>query len=128
MTPASQPVPRNVWRFEVLLYASLLLDTLTTLFRTMPDDMSEAAVSAAYLANAVLILAFVFLVGLAARRRKNWARWVLVAALGLSVVSLAGELSFEGMQVETLLELVSTAMTAAGLYYSFTGDARGWFG
>ena len=127
MTPANQSVPRNIRRFEVLLYASLLLDTLTALFRTMPDDMSEAAVSVAYLANAVLILLFVFLVGLAARHRTNWARWVLVAALGLSVFSLIGELSYDGMQFETLFELISTAMTAAGLYYSFTGDAKDWF-
>jgi hypothetical protein len=38
-----------------------------------------------------------------------------------------GELSFSGLQFETLLELISTGMTAAGLYCSFTGDARGWF-
>ena len=52
---------------------------------------------------------------------------VLLVALGLSVLSLAGEMSFSGLQFETLLELISTGMTAAGLYYSFTGDARGWF-
>lgn len=127
MTPASQPIPQNIWRFEVLLYASLLLDTLTSLFRTMPEDMSESAVSVAYFVNASLILLFVFLVGLAARHRKNWARIVLMVALGLSVLSLAGELSFNGLQLESLLELISTGMTAAGLYYSFTGDARGWF-
>src|SRR5690606_34205256 len=101
--------------------------TLIALFRTMPDDISEAAASAAYFANAVLILLFVFLVGLTARHRKNWARIVLLVALGLSVLSLAGEMSFSGLQFETLLELISTGMTAAGLYYSFTGDARGWF-
>ncbi len=127
MTQANQPVPQNIWRFEVLLYASLLLDTLTALFRTMPEDMSESAASVAYFANALMILLFVFLVGLAARHRKNWARIVLLVALGLSVLSLAGELSFSGLQFETLLELISTGMTAAGLYYSFTGDARGWF-
>ena len=127
MTPGNQPVPPKIWRFEVLLYASLLLDTLTALFRSMPDDMSESAASVAYFANAVLILLFVFLVGLAARHRKNWARIVLLVALGLSVLSLAGELSFNGLQLESLLELISTGMTAAGLYYSFTGDARGLF-
>jgi hypothetical protein len=36
-------------------------------------------------------------------------------------------MSFSGLQFETLLELISTGMTAAGWYYSFTGDARGWF-
>jgi len=26
-----------------------------------------------------------------------------------------------------LIEIVSCILTAAGLYYSFTGDAHGWF-
>ncbi len=120
-------VPNNIWRFEVLLYLSLLLDTMLALFRTAPDDLSEATASVANFANALLILLFVFLVGLAARHRQNWARMILVAALVLSAVSLMGELSFVGLQFDTMLELLSAALTAAGLYFSFTGDARGWF-
>lgn len=127
MSPNAVTVPNNIWRFEVLLYLSLLLDTLMALFRGTPEDMSEATASVANLANALLILLFVFLVGLAARRRQNWARMILVAALVLSVVSLLGELSFTGLQFDTMLELISTVLTAAGVYFSFTGDARGWF-
>jgi hypothetical protein len=127
MSPNAVTVPNNIWRFEVLLYLSLLLDTLMALFRATPEDMSEATASVANLANALLILLFVFLVGLAARRRQNWARMILVAALVLSAVSLMGELSFVGLQFATMLELLSAALTAAGLYFSFTGDARGWF-
>jgi hypothetical protein len=26
-----------------------------------------------------------------------------------------------------VIEIVSCGLTAAGLYYSFTGDAKGWF-
>ncbi|HWV95873.1 MAG TPA: hypothetical protein VN130_01900 [Xanthobacteraceae bacterium] len=126
MTPDT-PIPQNIWRFEVLLYISLLLDTLMALFRTMPEDMSEGAASVANFANAALILLFVFLVGLAARKRQNWARWVLVVALLLSLLSLMGELSVNGLQLDTLLELISATLTAVGLSYSFTGDARGWF-
>lgn len=127
MTPADAPVPQNIWRFEVLLYISLLLDTLMAMFRTMPEDISETAASIASFASAALILLFVFLVGLAARGRKNWARWVLVVALILSLLSLMGDLSLNGLQVENLLELVSATLTAVGLSYSFTGDARDWF-
>ena len=35
-----------------------------------------------------LILLLVYFVWLAAQRRKNWPRWVLAAALVLSVISL----------------------------------------
>jgi hypothetical protein len=32
-----------------------------------------------------------------------------------------------GLQVDSAIEVVSCALTAAGLYFSFTGDAKGWF-
>jgi|APThiThiocy_cv2_1041547.scaffolds.fasta_scaffold68335_2 hypothetical protein len=127
MTPATEAVPQNIWRFEVLLLASLLLDALSAMFQTMVLDMDEDFASAAVFAIAASILLFVVLVGLAARHRKNWARWILIAGFGLSVLSLSGELSLNGIQFQSLVELISAGLTAAGLYYSFTGDARGWF-
>jgi hypothetical protein len=36
-------------------------------------------------------------------------------------------ISATGVQVDTAIEVVSSALTAAGLYFSFTGDAVGWF-
>ena len=32
-----------------------------------------------------------------------------------------------GLQFDSAIEVVSCALTAAGLYFSFTGDAKGWF-
>ena len=32
-----------------------------------------------------------------------------------------------GLELDSVIEIVSCALTAAGLYYSFTGDAQGWF-
>ena len=74
-----------------------------------------------------IIVFLVYLVWLAARRRKNWPRWVLAAALVLSVVSLAQSISASGIEFDSGIELISCALTAAGLYFSFTGDAVGWF-
>jgi hypothetical protein len=68
-----------------------------------------------------------YLVRLAAHRRKNWPRWVLTAALAFSVMSLAQVIGDSGLQVDSAIEVVSCALTAAGLYFSFTGDAKGWF-
>jgi hypothetical protein len=76
---------------------------------------------------ACLILLLVFLVWLAAQRRKNWPRWVLAGALGLSIVSLAQVIGESGFQLDSAIEVVSCALTAAGLYFSLTGDAKGWF-
>ena len=75
-----------------------------------------------------LILLLVYFVWLAAQRRKNWPRWVLIGGAGV-VGDLAGRRSSatSGLQLDSAIEMVSCALTAAGLYFSFTGDAKGWF-
>jgi hypothetical protein len=45
----------------------------------------------------------------------------------LSVISLVQIIGDGGLQLDSGIEIVSCALTAAGLYFSFTGDARGWF-
>ena len=86
-------VPKNVLWFEVLLYLSLMLDALSVAFqdRTPSADVTESTITAATVIAACLILLLVYFVWLAAQRRKNWPRWVLVAALVLSVISLAAD-------------------------------------
>jgi hypothetical protein len=74
-----------------------------------------------------LILLLVYFVWLAAQRHKNWPRWALAAALVLSVISLVQIIGDVGVQLDSGIEIVSCILTAAGLYYSFTGDAVGWF-
>jgi hypothetical protein len=32
-----------------------------------------------------------------------------------------------GLELDSAIEIISCVLTAAGLYYSFTGDAQGWF-
>jgi O-antigen ligase len=122
-------VPRNVLWFEVLLYLSLTLDALSVAFqdRTPTAGMTEQMITVATLMAAGLILLLVFFVWLAAQRRKNWPRWALAAALVLSVISLAQVIGDNGIQLDSGIEVVSCALTAAGLYFSFTGDAQGWF-
>jgi branched-subunit amino acid permease len=122
-------VPKNVLLFEVLLYLSLMLDALSVAFqdRTPSGSMTESMISTATVMAACLILLLTFLVWLAAQRRKSWPRWVLTASLVLSVISLAQIIGESGLQFDSAIEIVSCALTAAGLYCSFTGDAKGWF-
>jgi protein-S-isoprenylcysteine O-methyltransferase Ste14 len=122
-------VPKNVLWFEVLLYLSLVLDALSVAFqdRTPSAELTESTIMIATVMAACLILLLVYFVWLAAQRRKNWPRWVLVASLGLSVISLLQITGESGVQVDSAIEIVSCILTAAGLYFSFTGDARGWF-
>ncbi|WP_454627599.1 hypothetical protein [Bradyrhizobium cenepequi] len=122
-------VPRNVLLFEVLLYLSLTLDALSVAFadRTPSGEMTEQMIAVVTLMQAGLILLLVYFVYLSAQRRKNWPRWVLAAVLLLSVISLLQVLGSTGVQFDSGIEVISCALTAAGLYFSFTGDAQGWF-
>jgi len=122
-------VPKNVLWFEVLLYLSLTLDALSVAFqdRTPSGEMTEQMITVATIMAACLILLLVYFVWLAAQRRKNWPRWALAAALVLSAISLLQVIAENGVQLDSAIEAVSCALTAAGLYFSFTGDAQGWF-
>lgn len=122
-------VPKNVLWFEVLLYLSLTLDAVSVAFqdRTPTADMTQQMIMVATVMAAGLILLLVYFVWLAAQRRKNWPRWALTAALVLSVISLVQVIGDNGVQFDSGIEVVSCALTAAGLYFSFTGDAQGWF-
>jgi hypothetical protein len=122
-------VPRNVLRFEVLLYLSLTLDALSVAFRdrTPSATLTEQMITGETVTAAVLIPLLVYFVWLAAQRRKSWPRWALTAALVLSVISLVQIIGEKGVQFDSGIEIVSCALTAAALYFSFTGDAVGWF-
>ena len=122
-------LPRNVLWFEVLLYLSLTLDAVSVAFqdRTPKADMTAQMVNVATVMAGGLILLLVYFVWLAARRRKNWPRFALAAALALSVLSLVQVIGENGVQFDSGIEVISCALTAAGLYFSFTGDSVGWF-
>ncbi|MBR0903490.1 MULTISPECIES: hypothetical protein [Bradyrhizobium] len=122
-------VPSNVRRFEALLYASLMLDALSVAVqdRTPNAEMTDQMIMTGTLLAGGMILLLVYFVWLAAHGRKNWPRWVLAAALVLSVISLGQIIGEKGMQLDSAIEIVSCVLTTMGLYFSFSGDAQGWF-
>ncbi len=122
-------VPRNVLWFEVLLYLSLTLDALSIAFRerTPTAQMTESMILMDSLFVAGLLLLLVYFVQLAARQRKSWPRWVLSAVLVFSVMTLVRVIGVKGLEFDSVVEIVSCALSASGLFFSFTGDAKGWF-
>jgi protein-S-isoprenylcysteine O-methyltransferase Ste14 len=122
-------VPRNVLLFEVMLYLSLMLDAVSVAFqdRTPEAGVTSSTITIATAMTGLLILLLLYFVWLAARRRKNWPRWVLAAALLFSVGSLWQAIGEGGLGLDNSIEIVSCLLTAAGLYFSFTGDAQDWF-
>ena len=122
-------IPKNVWWFEVLLYASLVLDALSVAFqdRTPTPAMTEQMVNVMTVLELGLLLLLFWFVRLAARSKKSWPRWALSAALALSLISLAQVIGDRGVQFDVFVDIVSCGLTAWGLYLSFTGDAKDWF-
>jgi hypothetical protein len=122
-------VPKNVLWFEVLLYLSLTMDTLLAAFqdRTPTADKTAQTFMVETLIAICLIQLLVYFVWLAARRRKNWPRWALATVLALSTVGLVQTIGEKGVQIENAIDVISSALAVAGLYFSFTGDAVGWF-
>jgi membrane-associated HD superfamily phosphohydrolase len=128
MTGPDVKVPKNIFYFEVLLYLSLLIDALSAAFLDrMPDNVTESTKLAVNFIVIAMTLGFVQLVWLAAHRRKNWARMILLVALMLSVASIVTTVGETGLQFSTFVDVISTALTALGLSFSFTGDAQNWF-
>ena len=121
-------VPRNVLWFEALLYVSLMLDALSVAFQDRTPT-AESIEQMILIVAAAIILLQVYFVWLAARHRKNWPRWVLAAVLLLSVILSFQVIGENGLELDPFasIGIMSCVLTAAGLYFSFTGDARGWF-
>ncbi len=122
-------LPKNVFYFEVLLYASLILDCISIAFqdRTPDAGLSDSTIAAATFVAACMLLFFVYLVRLAAYQRKNWPRWALLVSLSFSVLSLMQVLGTQGLEFNSAIEIVSCVLTGLGLYCAFTGDAKAWF-
>ena len=121
-------IPKDVVRFECLLYASLVLDALSAaLFCAASDGANEATYAFLSLLAAVLIAAATLLVWLAARQRKDWARWALFAFFALTLVTYVGSLGDITFGFKTLIELVSAILSVLAFYFSFTTEARQWF-
>jgi len=122
-------LPKNVLWFEVLLYLALMLDALSVAFedRVPRAGVTDQVIAVGAVMVASMILLFAYFVHLAARRRKNWPRWVLVATLVLTTISMVQQIAINGVQLGSIVDIASTALAAAGLYFSFTGDAVGWF-
>jgi hypothetical protein len=126
---ARQPPGRVLW-FERLFYFSAAL-SVARFAINWPGHMPVVAFLVVY---ALLVLQL-FLIWLTARRRKNWARWVLLVFF---IVWTTAGLFYDGMTGGIELKLPSTADAVLrllqllfediGLILIFTGrSTRRWF-
>ena len=119
-------VPKDVLRFEALLYLSLILDCLTVAFLGASGETAETRASLSTV-NAFLIMGFFTLVWLASQRRKNWARWTLFGFFVFTAILYIGTIGERPFGISTIVDWISLALSALGYYYAFTAEAQQWF-
>jgi K+ transporter len=121
-------VPSNVAWFERLWYFSLAIGVVISAL-----SFSRASAQAGP-AFGIAILTFVvavsvLLVWLIARRRKNWARWVLLIGFLLGLLAFPWGLAelFRASILAGTLSIVQTLIQIIAIYLIFTDRAQGWF-
>jgi hypothetical protein len=125
-----RPPPWRVLWFERLFYASAFLSVVAMALE-WTKGMSLAAFAVMYF----LLCAQLTLIWLASRRRKNWARWLLlifflvwvisgIVSTGLNSRSPDWEPAALSLQAVRVLKIL---LEDIGLILIFTGNARRWF-
>ncbi len=123
-------MPKNVRRFEFLMYAALAvflawLAWLFWVFRVNPFPQFLPEIG-------VLLMWWsfeIFLIWQAAHRRRNWARWILFVLFILETAVLTFN-TVQAYQADTKIQyvlLLVRALEGLAYFFAFTGDARAWF-
>lgn len=121
-------MPQNVARFEILMYLSIVM---TVLIGVLDFSRFAPIVGPRFIVGTVVATVAVtaLIVWLIARRRQNWARWLLLVLFVIGIPGYAMaffELAQDAI-VTTAMSFMRVILQAAALYYVFTGDARDWF-
>lgn len=121
-------MPRNVARFEILMYLALTMTVSITILDFNRFAPILGAVLIVGTIGSVVVLT-ALLVWVAARRRQGWARWFLLALfiVGMPGYTMAFLEFAQGSIVTAAMSVMRVLFSAAALYCVFTGDARDWF-
>ena len=118
-------MPSNVARFEQLFYASLCLGVF--IFASDFDRLSRLGPASSMIGTVGLAIGVVgLLTWLIARRRQNWARWVMVVMYVVGLPFFVINMSEQGI-LTVSLSAVQAVLQLVALVLLFTGNARPWF-
>jgi hypothetical protein len=126
--------PQSILMFERLFLASLAVSAVSFVlgFSRLAQDptVQGAGLGTGFIlgvaaASYALYLLFWYLV---AHRALNWAKWVVVVLVAISLVSLPGALSSltRAFDFQVLLNLAVLALEVAAVGYLFRADAKAW--
>ena len=127
-------MPKNVQRFEWLLYSAIALGLLSLLRNPSALAPILALESTNVFLFAYFIVAFasveilfVVFIWLTARRRKNWARWTLVLFFAAGIPFEIYQMANEKDHVTVVIVAAISSMHGLAYFFIFSGDARPWF-
>ena len=124
-------LPSNVARFEQLMYLALVIGFFNSAL-TWNYDVVDASKMGGASFVLFLMFAFAFMalfIWLIARRRKNWACWVMLVLFVLGLPPYIYELHrmLHFVPVTGALGLAQTLVEAVAYSLIFSGNARDWF-
>jgi hypothetical protein len=119
-------IPKNVLRFDILSYLSLAGGLAAA---ALVDDGPLSRLNIFIFVFVIQLIGAVavavcWMIYLAARKRKGWARWIVAAWQALNVLSFFAQ---NESPPELTLDIISAALGVLGLYFACSGDAREWF-
>lgn len=126
--------PQSILVFERLFLLSLVVsavafflgfDQLTGDPTVVRSGLGTGFILGVAAASYALYLLFWYLI---ARKAVNWAKWVLLALVAISLVSLPGALVqlARSFDVDVLLNVAVLALEVVALGYLFRADAKAW--
>jgi fluoride ion exporter CrcB/FEX len=119
-------MPRSVVLFERLAYAALTFEVLAILID--PLNRAEWGMAGSLLVAAIAILITSLIVWAAARRRKNWARYLYVVLGVIGMASTIWSFTDEGQSMLVhVLNVAADLCFIAAAYHAFIRESRPWF-
>ncbi len=135
---ADMEKPSNVRRFEFLMYIALLLGLVSSFVKQ--SSILSYGLNASFFLLIPLVYAIIpfFLVWLAARHRKDWARWVVVVLMGIGILGIVPSLFLgffsynsalgSGMGYLAIgLSLIQAILEIIAFFYVFSPASNKWF-
>ena len=123
-------VPKNVVRFARLFYLSLWLAVPIFFLQwsTYGDSEAQTKVALGLLFALIFFPIFIWLIHSVARRRRNWARWILLLCF---IVGTPGWFSMVWAHLKispafALFEMAQFALQVAAFFLIFSKSANEW--
>ena len=120
--------PSNVVWFEKLMYFTVALEVISTIWR-WDRLMAEAPrhYGSVAIATVLGILTDVLFIWLVARRRKGWVRWLMLPPVVIGIPWGLLHWSSAIPVFDAVLTCLFWLASTVALYLIFTGNSREWF-